>query len=111
MKTNEELRQEKYKKLFQEYDEKYAGNGYKKEFIPDAYFTQCNFGGLLMILSNSCDSVVVWSDWADQAVSDELTECEIVDEEGITGFVYQGVLYDLAECPRIQQEEEWKSQD
>jgi len=63
--------------LENQYKEEFSGNGYPDAFKAQAFMTECNFGGMLLILSNSGDSVIVWSDWADCAVSDKLTECEI----------------------------------
>ena len=70
-------REEKLKKLEIQFKEEFAGNGYPKEFKAHSAMMECNFGGMLVIISNSGDAVVVWSDWSDAAVSDVLTECEI----------------------------------
>jgi len=59
----------------------FADNGYKSDFTPDASFTECNFGGMLIIISLSGDSVIHWSDWSDTAISAYLKEAEIVYQE------------------------------
>lgn len=63
--------------LTEQFNTNFANNGYKSEFEPDGYLTQCNFGGLLLILGNTGESCIVWSDWSGDAISEELTECEI----------------------------------
>ena len=87
----------------------YAGNGYKNEFKPDGSMTECNFGGKLIILSNDGDGCLVWSDWADAAISDNLTECEIdhipdpedPDGDFLSGFYMEGSFYSLGDFMRI----------
>lgn len=92
----------------------YAGNGYKDDFTPDGYLSECNFGGILIIVGNSGESVLAWSDWAGNAISKELTECEIVsnfpeetdlaDESGdvISGFYFNETFYGLGEFMKIE---------
>jgi len=100
--------------LEEQFNNDFANNGYKPEFKPDGTMTQCNFGGILVIVGNSGDSVIVWSDWSDEAISHELTECEIEyqineegdeDEEGykplIHGFTFQDTFYSLDDFMRI----------
>jgi len=105
-----ETREQILKALQEQYNEQFAGDGYPDEFKPQGAITQCNFGGLLVILHNSGDSLVVWSDWADNAISHELTECEIdykedpdndVDFDLQAYFTYQETDYFLHECFRI----------
>jgi len=92
----------------------YAGNGYKDDFTPDGCMTECNFGGKLVILGNSGESVLVWSDWSDNALSTELTECEIVyefdsnndmpdtdDGNTVAGFYFEETFYSLGDFMRI----------
>lgn len=102
-------RDEKLKRLEDQFLAEYANNGYKSEFKPDGGLVECNFGGKLIILSNDGDGCLVWSDWADSAVSESLTECEIEfmpddeDPEGdiISGFNMDGNFYRLDEFMRI----------
>ena len=102
-------REEKIKKLEQQYAEQFAGNGYKNEFKPDGAMTECNFGGLLLILGNTGESVIVWRDWADNAIDDTLIECEIdykrtedEDFDGVSSFfVFQGTEYFLDNFMRL----------
>jgi hypothetical protein len=102
-------REEMYKRLENQYLSDYAGNGFKNEFKPDGGMVECNFGGKLIILSNDGDSCLVWSDWADSAVSESLTECEIEfqpdedDPDGdlVSGFNMGGTFYRLDEFMRI----------
>lgn len=71
-------RQEKLQRLAEQYSAEFAGNNYPDEFKPHGTMTECNFGGKLIILSNDGEACIVWSDWADEAVSDKLEEFEIV---------------------------------
>jgi len=91
----------------------YAGNGYKDDFGPDGYLTECNFGGTLIIIGNSGESVLVWSDLAGNSISTELTECEIVYEPDadsdnpdeadlVSGFYFNETFYRLDEFMRIE---------
>lgn len=102
-------REEKIKKLEQQYAEHFAGNGYKQEFEPDGSMVECNFGGLLLILGNTGESVIAWRDWADNAIDDTLTECEIDykykeddDEEWSPFFVFNNTEYFLDDFMRIR---------
>lgn len=92
----------------------FADNGYKSEFISDASFTECNFGGMLIIISLSGDSVIHWSDWSDTAISAYLKEAEIVykenpdsepDSEGNkemeAGFYVAGTFHSLSNFLRL----------
>jgi len=110
MKTREGMLQ----KLADQYAIKFAGNGYPDEFKAQSGMVECNFGGLNIILGNSGDSVIVWSDWSDEAISDSLTECQIeyhdadvdeMDEEGnpayVAQFHYNETWYKLSEFMRI----------
>ncbi len=105
MKTREQILSD----LEQQYKEQFAGNGYPDTFTAHGTITQCNFGGLLVILGNSGDSLIVWGDWADNAISEELTECEIDYKEDPDDdnndlqpyFTYQETDYFLNECIRI----------
>lgn len=99
-KTREEILRD----LKNQYQIVFAGNGYQDEFKADCYMTQCNFGGLLIIVSNSGDSVIVWSDWSDTALSTKLEECSIEyhdsddcndNETYIAQFYYQKTWYNL----------------
>lgn len=74
-------RDEKLQKLATQYSQEFAGQNYPEEFKPHGSMTECNFGGKLIILSNDGESCIVWSDWADEAVSDKLEEFEIVYEQ------------------------------
>jgi hypothetical protein len=101
-------REEIYAKLEQQYKNNFAGCLYPEEFKAQGYKSECNFGGLLVILSFCGDSVVVWSDWSDTAVSEELTECEIdysyneETDENEAYFTYQGSRIDLYDILAIQ---------
>lgn len=94
--------------LAEKFNSNFANNGYKSEFKPDGYLTQCNFGGLFLILGNTGESCLVWSDWAGDAISEELTECEIdykknEDSEDIEAyFTFQGTDYFLSEFMRYK---------
>jgi len=89
--------------LANEYSTSYAGNGYPLVFKPQAFMVQCNFGGLCIIVSNSGDSAIVWSDWSDTAIDEKLTECEIefvkdenIDEEDLVAAIkYNNTYYPL----------------
>lgn len=74
-------RQEKLQRLADQYSAEFAGQGYPNEFKAQGAMTDCNFGGKLIILSDSGDSCIVWSDWSDEAVSDRLQECFISYQE------------------------------
>lgn len=109
MERNEILNQ-----LEKQFSEDFAGQGYKNEFKPDGGKVECNFGGLLLILGNSGESVIVWSDWSGNALSEKLTECEIEyiedeesepDEDGykdnIPAFMFQDSWVKLGDFMRI----------
>lgn len=96
-----------------QYKEQFAGKGYKDEFKVDAFLTECNFGGLCIICSNSGDSVIIWRDLGDDVISTQLTECmvEYHDSDGdgigdgefpdyIAQFLYEGTWYKLNEFMR-----------
>ena len=94
--------------LSEQFNANFANNGYKSEFKPDGYLTQCNFGGLLVILSNDGDGCLVWSDWSGDAISEQLTECEIdYKDNEETGdfeayFIFQETEYFLSEVMRCE---------
>lgn len=94
--------------LTEQFNANFANSGYKSEFKPDGYLTQCNFGGLLLILGNSGESCLVWSNWSGDAISEELTECEIdykenKESEDIESFfTFQGDDYFLNEFMRCE---------
>lgn len=89
--------------LTEQFNANFANNGYKSEFTPDGYLIQCNFGGLLLILGNTGESCIVWSDWSGDAISEQLIECEInYKENEDTGdfeacFTFQETDYFLSE--------------
>lgn len=89
-------REQKIELLKLDYENNYSNNGYKAEFKEDGYLTECNFGGLLVIMGRTGESVLVWRDWADAAIDTKLTECEIVNEvnedtnETEAGFFHNG---------------------
>lgn len=97
MKTREEIMEG----LQTQYKNEFAGNFYPEEFKPEGFMTQCNFGGLLIVLGNTGESVIVWSDWSDNALSETLTECQIyfdsTNEDGYDvveyHFTFQGSSY------------------
>lgn len=47
------------------------------KFRSHGSMTECNFGGLLIILSNDGESAIVWRDWAGSAIDCEFQVCEI----------------------------------
>jgi hypothetical protein len=101
-------REQKLELLAADFAANYAGDNYPNEFKPHGSLTQCNFGGLLVILANSGEGLLCWSDWSDDAVSDKLTECEIEylpgedDEDEIQpSFTYQNTVYSLNDVMRI----------
>ena len=106
-------------KLKGQYNTEFVNNGYKADFTPDASFIECNFGGLLIILSNTGNSVIIWRDWADTTISDNLTECEIeyhdapedeleLDSKGfpnyIAQFLFEGTWYRLDQFEKLNQQ-------
>lgn len=94
--------------LTEQFNDNFANNGYKSELKPDGYLTQCNFGGLLVILSNDGGGCLVWSDWSGDAISEQLTECEIsykYNEETRdfeAYFTFQETDYFLSEVMRCE---------
>jgi len=90
-------RDEKLAKLAQQYATEFAGNNYPAEFKAQSSMTECNFGSLLIIMSNDGCSCIVWSDWSGDDVDDELKEYEIesrrdpdfldMEDEFTPGFV------------------------
>lgn len=97
MKTREEL----LDGLEEEYRKKYSGNGYPIEFKPAGFISQCNFGGILIIVGNTCESALVWTDLSDNLVDESFTECEIeeiIDEdllEPVSAVKFKGTYYAL----------------
>ena len=94
--------------LEQQYKEQFAGNGYPDEFKAQGLMTECNFGGMLIILSNDGGGGIYWSDWADNAISPALTEECIVYEESEDndnelwpGFWFNECFYPLENFERI----------
>jgi len=100
-KINKMKREELLLNLEKQFKEKFAGKGYKDEFVPDGAMPECYFGSKFLIISNSGDSVLVWSDWGDNAVSEQLEEYEI--EYCITepGFYIGEDFYFLNHFERI----------
>jgi len=103
-------REQKLQLLANDYATNYAGDNYPNEFKPHGSLTQCNFGGLLVILANSGDGLLCWSDWSEDAIDSELTECEIQylpNEDANEGddlkamFMFKGTYYPLGEVMRI----------
>jgi hypothetical protein len=95
-------REQKLELLAADFAANYAGDNFPNEFKAQGYLTQCNFGGLLVILANSGDGLLCWSDWSDDAVSDKLTECEIEyllnednEDDFQPSFTYQNIVYSL----------------
>lgn len=105
MKTRDEI----IKGLETQYMNEYSNNCYPLEFKAQASMTQCNFGGLLIILSNTGESALCWSDWSDNAISETLTECEIEyrqeedsEEEDLQPmFNFQNTWYSLNNFMKI----------
>jgi hypothetical protein len=72
--TIEQTRETKFTSLKEDFATNYAGREYGEVFEPHGTMTECNFGGLLVILSNTGEGVLVWRDWSDTAIDEKLTE-------------------------------------
>lgn len=101
-------RVEKLKNLEAEYMKTYSGCFYPKQFEAQASMLECNFGGVLCILSLTGESVIVWRDWSDAAISDHLTECEIFfdpseddDEDAEPCFLFEDTIFSLSNFMKI----------
>lgn len=99
--TENKAREQKLALLESDYLENYSGNFYPNEFKPQGYLTECNFGGCLVILGSTGDSLLIWRDWAGEAVDEKLTECEIEysykeeTDENEAYFMFEGDKIDL----------------
>jgi hypothetical protein len=81
------------------------------KFEAHGCMVECNFGGKLVILGNSGEQLIHWSDWADTAIDHELTVAEIIplqdpddknpDSEWKQGFKEGPHQYYLDEFMRI----------
>ena len=92
--TIEQTREQKLTSLKKDFATNYTGE-YGETFEPHGAITECNFGGLLFIISRTGESLLVWRDWSDTAISDKLTECEIeYDYNEETGESEPYVLFD-----------------
>jgi hypothetical protein len=104
--TLEQTRETKLSSLKEDFATNYAGE-YGEVFEPHGTMTECNFGGLLVILSRTGESLLVWRDWSDTAVDEKLTECEIeyfYDEdtdESEAGFIFENEKIFLSQFMRI----------
>jgi len=104
--TIEQTRETKLASLKEDFATNYAGE-YGQTFEPHGTMTECNFGGLLVILSNTGEGVLVWRDWSDTAVDEKLTECEIEyfydedTEESEAGFIFEDTTFFLSEFMRV----------
>ena len=102
----EQTREQKLASLKEDFATNYAGE-YGQTFEPHGTLTECNFGGLLVILSNTGEGVLVWRDWSDTAVDEKLTECEIEyfydedTEESEAGFIFEDEKIFLSQFMRI----------
>lgn len=74
--TIEQTREQKLISLQEDFATNYTGE-YGETFEPHGTITECNFGGLLFIISRTGESLLVWRDWSDTAIDTKLTECEI----------------------------------
>ena len=114
METTELRRSQILFDLAAQYNKLNQWNEYPAEFKAQGYLTECNFGGLLVIINKSGDGCIVWGDWAGAAISETLTECEIeyreddeddTDEEGNKyshpGFMYNDTWYWLNDFMKI----------
>jgi hypothetical protein len=105
--TLEQTREQKLSSLQEDFATNYAGREYGEVFEPHGTMTECNFGGLLVILSNTGEGVLVWRDWSDTAVDEKLTECEIEyfydedTEESEAGFTFEDEKIFLSQFMRI----------
>ncbi len=103
----EQTREQKISSLREDFATNYAGGEYRDTFEADGCMTECNFGGLLVILGKTGESVLVWRDWADTAVDEKLTECEIEyitneeTEETEACFTFEGEQIFLSQFMRI----------
>jgi hypothetical protein len=103
--TIEQTRETKLTSLKEDFATNYAGE-YGETFEPHGTLTECNFGGLLVILSNTGEGVLVWRDWSDTAIDTKLTECEIEyfydeDTESEAGFTFEDEKIFLSQFMRI----------
>jgi hypothetical protein len=102
MKTREQLIQS----LEEQYNKLNQYNEYPEEFKAQGHLTECNHGGIFVILSKSGDGVICWRDWSDNAISETLVECEIeYREEEETGevevcFEFEGNTFFMNEIMR-----------
>lgn len=107
MKTLELNREQKLALLEADFFTNYSGNFYPVEFKPQGYITECNFGGSLVILNTTGESLLAWTDWAGEAVDTKLTECEIEysynkeTDENEAFFMYKGSKIDLFDVMSI----------
>ena len=107
IKTEAEERAEKVALLEKDYQDNYAGNFYPAEFKPQGYVQECNFGGSLVILSTTGESLLCWTDWAGAAIDSKLTECNIEyghneeEDENTAYFEYRGAKIDLFDVMNI----------
>lgn len=72
--TNVQTREAKLAKLQLELNEWEEGHNINK---PHGFLCECNFGGMLLFIDKYGDSVAYYSDWAGDAVSNELGTAEI----------------------------------
>ena len=113
METTKKLKRlDALRSLIAQYNElKKSERGWPDKFRAQGLLVQCNFGGLLIILNNSWDAAVVWSDWSGDAISDKFEVTEIftdIDPDAtepgqdlINMVYYQGGKYRLDEFMRI----------
>jgi hypothetical protein len=105
--TTEQTREQKLASLQEDFATNYAGREYGETFEPQGTVTECNFGGLLVILSRTGESVLVWRDWSDTAIDEKLTEAEIEydynedTDENEAYFLFEGNKIDLYDVMRI----------
>ena len=71
-----------------------------EKFLPHGYLTESNHGGLLIIISNDGEGVLLWRDWGGEAVDVELTRGTIehvpyaIDKDAEGGELQAVVQYD-----------------
>ncbi len=105
--TSNRTREEKLALLDADFQTNYAGREYGSTFKAQGYITECNFGGSLVILSTTGESLLAWTDWAGDAVDEKLTECEITygyndaDDENTATFTFKGSEISLNDVMNI----------
>lgn len=72
--TNVQTRESKLAKLQLQLNDWEEGHNINK---PNGFLCECNLGGMLLFIGKSGDSVAYYSDWANNAISDDLKTADI----------------------------------